>query len=688
MRIGTEGPVEQRVSETVGILSDAIINAEKAEVKAAIMGAVSGMAERQAFVTGFDAEGNPVRTGPFSKKNAVGSLIAVVPEKKGGNGLKSVKVGILTEKDGHYYIGAASDSNKVYESFFVLFGPKDAKKITKRGASELAKIVSVRLSVDSTVDNEQIVVIPSVLGKNETETAKSYVDKMVNLPVIKHKKKQANGRKNSSEDMTEEIESKTYSKTHYTLVASGVDKKMIFYRSATDGNENLLTALLFANAHERLAAKISGDKDTRGYIPGLNRRPTVNGDTVSEVAVEGDGVQTILEDSHTEPMEVGDTVRIGADTATYTVESISDQNVTLVDGWDVRVNVATNSILISTNGKRLVVMPDGVQSEVRLSETATSPKTSTFPLDMPVSISEEMGAEMGFEADEDGNLSVTISQSTTNQNGEQMYSVNQEGELPFVATEKNLAAIGISVRSAGDNSSSLVGSGVTHILTTTNPRYSGPAKVTLDSDSDSMVGRITLREKGTAVDHVLSVENPVISGIDFGFNKRAGQPPVDVNFTDFVGENLEMLPSTSIKPYRQKVRASFGSSKIGKAALDHGLRVLSILKKVLPNINVSIDPSEFQAALGQAEAAGVKLTYMETGDGVLYGFEFNGSIYFNPEYLTADIAIHEFGHIWNTWAKQNAPQLYQAAMDAVRGTTYEARCAQGLPTPDNRRRYS
>lgn len=46
-------------------------------------------------------------------------------------------------------------------------------------------------------------------------------------------------------------------------------------------------------------------------------------------------------------------------------------------------------------------------------------------------------------------------------------------------------------------------------------------------------------------------------------------------------------------------------------------------------------------------------------------------VYLNKDVATAETAIHEFGHLWNSWAQQNAPELYERGINLVKSSEGE-----------------
>jgi hypothetical protein len=57
-------------------------------------------------------------------------------------------------------------------------------------------------------------------------------------------------------------------------------------------------------------------------------------------------------------------------------------------------------------------------------------------------------------------------------------------------------------------------------------------------------------------------------------------------------------------------------------------------------------------------------------DGTVYGFVKNGEIVLNGDYLNVNTPIHESAHIFNKWAKDNAPDLYNAGIRHAANSVY------------------
>ncbi len=63
--------------------------------------------------------------------------------------------------------------------------------------------------------------------------------------------------------------------------------------------------------------------------------------------------------------------------------------------------------------------------------------------------------------------------------------------------------------------------------------------------------------------------------------------------------------------------------------------------------------------------------FMSTPDGAdVLGFTFGNKIYLNGEKLNPNTPIHEAGHIWTEWVKQNDPKVYERGIELVKNSDY------------------
>ncbi|MDL2223101.1 hypothetical protein LJB98_03280, partial [Bacteroidales bacterium OttesenSCG-928-M11] len=66
-----------------------------------------------------------------------------------------------------------------------------------------------------------------------------------------------------------------------------------------------------------------------------------------------------------------------------------------------------------------------------------------------------------------------------------------------------------------------------------------------------------------------------------------------------------------------------------------------------------------------------KIRLMSTPSGEIYGFVTpDGTIYLNPDKMNANTPIHEFGHLWNSFIKENNPELYAKGAELIKESEY------------------
>lgn len=62
--------------------------------------------------------------------------------------------------------------------------------------------------------------------------------------------------------------------------------------------------------------------------------------------------------------------------------------------------------------------------------------------------------------------------------------------------------------------------------------------------------------------------------------------------------------------------------------------------------------------------------YFRTVTGNVYGYALGNKVYLDPSILSSETAIHEFGHIWVSFAKAHHPELYLKLLDKVKDSGY------------------
>ncbi|WP_149554547.1 hypothetical protein [Treponema pectinovorum] len=56
----------------------------------------------------------------------------------------------------------------------------------------------------------------------------------------------------------------------------------------------------------------------------------------------------------------------------------------------------------------------------------------------------------------------------------------------------------------------------------------------------------------------------------------------------------------------------------------------------------------------------------------VYGFAYEGKIYLNPDIMNAEVALHEYTHLWDSYTQRTNPELWQKGKDIFKNTHYWA----------------
>ena len=65
-----------------------------------------------------------------------------------------------------------------------------------------------------------------------------------------------------------------------------------------------------------------------------------------------------------------------------------------------------------------------------------------------------------------------------------------------------------------------------------------------------------------------------------------------------------------------------------------------------------------------------RINYMAKPSGDILGFTYGKTIYLNASKINPNTPIHEGGHIWTKWVKNNDPRLYDRGMELVKNSKY------------------
>ncbi|MDR2917856.1 MAG: hypothetical protein LBV72_00615 [Tannerella sp.] len=135
---------------------------------------------------------------------------------------------------------------------------------------------------------------------------------------------------------------------------------------------------------------------------------------------------------------------------------------------------------------------------------------------------------------------------------------------------------------------------------------------------------------------------------DTGSGSFVGVPPSDIESTN------------ELFPFQQTNQRFKSISERKLNGLVERLKTTGLAKDV-----ITLEKAEFIA-----EAERLSGQPMRT-NGVVYGFVTpDGVIYLNKGVMNANTPIHEFGHLWNSFIKENNPELYARGVELIKQSEY------------------
>lgn len=104
-------------------------------------------------------------------------------------------------------------------------------------------------------------------------------------------------------------------------------------------------------------------------------------------------------------------------------------------------------------------------------------------------------------------------------------------------------------------------------------------------------------------------------------------------------------------------------SAIAKGNLDAIDKLSGFLRQAFPNTTFFTSQEAWDAAMADPSIK----KKLKDGD-VVYAFTADGNVFLNPRLKTTKATLHETGHIWTSFVKENNPDLHKKGLDLVSGT--------------------
>jgi hypothetical protein len=112
-------------------------------------------------------------------------------------------------------------------------------------------------------------------------------------------------------------------------------------------------------------------------------------------------------------------------------------------------------------------------------------------------------------------------------------------------------------------------------------------------------------------------------------------------------------------------------SAIAQGALDSVDKLAGFLRQAFPNTTFFTSNEAWDAAMADPSIK----KKLKDGD-VVYAFTTDGNIFINPSLKTTKATLHETGHIWMGFVKENNPELHAKGLELVTGTKEHQKAIQ------------
>lgn len=146
-----------------------------------------------------------------------------------------------------------------------------------------------------------------------------------------------------------------------------------------------------------------------------------------------------------------------------------------------------------------------------------------------------------------------------------------------------------------------------------------------------------------------ALDNPETGEVELFSN--AGEQKVSLPVSD---ENVPMeLPLEQRKelvPGQQEAEQEFNSREMDQ--------IVAKLKEAIPGVSVINNIDKFKEVF--------YANVVDQNTPLPLGFTFKGKVYLNPEKAILETPIHEFGHVFMNYVKQNKPEVYQKGIELIK----------------------
>jgi hypothetical protein len=183
------------------------------------------------------------------------------------------------------------------------------------------------------------------------------------------------------------------------------------------------------------------------------------------------------------------------------------------------------------------------------------------------------------------------------------------------------------------------------------------------------------------------IKNGALADWDYETYKKFNNGRPDVVFFIYDGGNRETIEERvgqfeMYNPYYKNEAKLYD-----KDSYDDAYRDMEVAAVKRGDYEVSkLEDKDSQELSGESPILKLKAAGIDV---LPNGFVHEDSVYLNSDNMTMDTPIHEFGHLWNMWAKENLPDTYEKGIELIKqeGQKYIDYVKENQPTLEGEALY-
>jgi len=153
---------------------------------------------------------------------------------------------------------------------------------------------------------------------------------------------------------------------------------------------------------------------------------------------------------------------------------------------------------------------------------------------------------------------------------------------------------------------------------------------------------------------------------------RTGRKLADIYENGFIGEDVYDFLSSASPEWKEGVLYDFNDNRGSKWAslflLENGIDGVKYPAESIATGATSDTARGFNYVVFDENAITIeeKIQFMRNPQGKVLGFVYEGKVYIDPRTASPTTPIHEFGHIWNAYVKENHKAFYKKGISLIK----------------------